>query len=72
MTPKIVGKTIAKHRKLAKITQKNLASQIRMNVEQVKKIENGRKNIDKDTLHAIESIVGQFHVNSNPTSLKAV
>lgn len=72
MTPKIVGKTIAKNRKLAKITQKTLASQIHMNVEQVKKIENGRKNIDQNTLQAIESIVGPLHVHHNPTSLQAV
>jgi len=72
MTPKIVGKAIAKHRKLAKITQETLASQIHMTPEQVKKMERGRKNIDQDTLQAIESIVGPLHVHSNKTSLQAV
>lgn len=72
MTPKVVGKTIAKRRKLAKITQKSLASQIHMTSEQVKKMERGRKNIDQDTLQAIESIVGPLHVHSSKTSFQAV
>jgi len=72
MTPKSIGSAIKKARKIAGIKQISLASQIQMTVAQVKFLESGRKNIDSNTLQAIESIVGPLHVYHNPTSLKAV